>query len=90
MVQYLHFRVLKLPLTIHHLGEAAYNLIWYMPHHQEKAAIQGWLPVEPGELTAAQLGAALGNAWPLPLAARIVYQLNRSMDWSRDAKDPMK
>jgi len=61
-----------------------------MPHHQEKAAIQGWLPVEPGELTAAQLGAALGNAWPLPLAARIVYQLNRSMDWSRDAKDPMK
>ncbi|CAL1169991.1 unnamed protein product [Cladocopium goreaui] len=38
---------------------------------QEKAAIQGWLPVEPGELTAAQLGAALGNAWPLPLAPAV-------------------
>lgn len=56
---------------------------------QEKAILQGWSSVDPGDLTASQLGAALGNAWSLPLAARIVYQLNRSMDWSNDAVDPL-
>ena len=44
--------------------------------------------MDPGDLTASQLGAVLGNAWPLPVASRIVYQLNRSMDWSTSAVDP--
>lgn len=58
---------------------------------QEKSQIQGW-PIEAamsGNLTCRQYGMAIGNSWPLPLAARILYQVCLAMEWSKDdVKDP--
>ena len=45
--------------------------------------------MDPADLTARQCGMALGNAWPIPLAARILYQLNLAMGWSKTAKVPV-
>ena len=57
---------------------------------QEKAAIQGWPDVNPMDLSSHELGLALGNAWTLPVPARIVESLNKVMGWQPDAKSKMK
>jgi dissimilatory sulfite reductase (desulfoviridin) alpha/beta subunit len=50
---------------------------------QEKAAIMGWNPakLDSADLTARELGLALGNAWALPVSMRLVKQLNECMGW---------
>ena len=50
---------------------------------QEKALVMGWDPatLSPEPLSCRQLGQALGNAWPLPVSARLVCQLNNVMKW---------
>ena len=56
---------------------------------QEKVKVMGWSPTtfESDEsLTARELGLALGNAWTLPVSAKIVAQLNKCMNWQPDAK----
>lgn len=49
----------------------------------------GWSDCDPGELSERQYGLALGNSWPVPVAARIIFQLNMAMCWSSKATDPM-
>ena len=45
----------------------------------------GWDPatLSPEPLSCRQLGQALGNAWPLPVSARLVGQLNNLMKWQQ-------
>ena len=49
---------------------------------QEKVKVMGWSPTtfESDE------SLALGNAWTLPVSAKIVAQLNKCMNWQPDAK----
>ena len=68
-----------------------HHLLWFPKLPQEKALLQGW-DVDHmglGELTGRQFGLAIGNAWPIPVASRLIFQLNRSMGWSCEAKDPL-
>lgn len=57
---------------------------------QEKAKCQGWSPekLNCAGLTLRQVGMALGNAWPLNVSARLVFQMNRAMGWCPSARDP--
>ncbi|CAL1126903.1 unnamed protein product [Cladocopium goreaui] len=48
----------------------------------EKAELQGWSSEKTMELSVREYGLALGNAWPLPVATRILEELNRAMGWS--------
>jgi len=50
---------------------------------QEKALVQGWKPMslKPDDLSARELGMALGNAWPLSVSAKLIEQLNKCMGW---------
>lgn len=50
---------------------------------QEKALVQGWKPMglRPDNLSARELGMALGNAWPLNVSAKLIEQLNKCMGW---------
>lgn len=43
----------------------------------------GWNPakLDTFDLTARELGLALGNAWALPVSTRLVKQLNECMGW---------
>ena len=50
--------------------------------------LQGWDEIDPHDLTASQLGQAIGNGWPLPVVARILVELNRSMGWSQNVAYP--
>jgi len=56
---------------------------------QEKAAIMGWNPakLDSADLTARELGLALGNAWALPVSMRLVKQLNECMGWQSWSDD---
>ena len=45
--------------------------------------MQGWKPMslKPDDLSARELGMALGNAWPLSVSAKLIEQLNKCMGW---------
>jgi len=49
----------------------------------------GWNPsrIDPGDLSKRELGLALGNAWALPVSARLVQQLNLCMGWQPNANN---
>eukprot|EP00438_Fugacium_kawagutii_P011016 Skav214772 [mRNA] locus=scaffold3923:18507:27693:- [translate_table: standard] len=53
------------------------------PEHEEKARVMGWDPAElhPENMSASELGHALGNAWPLPVSTAIVKELVKCMGW---------
>ncbi|CAL1165777.1 unnamed protein product [Cladocopium goreaui] len=61
---------------------------WVTSHNrfmtlEEKALVQGWKPMslKPDDLSARELGMALGNAWPLSVSAKLIEQLNKCMGW---------
>lgn len=62
------------------------------PHQarQEKAALQGWSECPTEDLSAREFALALGNAWPTPLATRIIVQLNKAMGWMSGVDDPYR
>ncbi|CAL1145048.1 unnamed protein product [Cladocopium goreaui] len=49
-----------------------------------RRAMEGWSTSakDVGDLSVRQFGMALGNAWPIPVAVRILHQLDRAMGWS--------
>ena len=55
---------------------------------EEKALCQGWPTDTTMDLSERQFASALGNAWPLPVAERILCQMNKSMRWKANVADP--
>ncbi|CAL1146429.1 unnamed protein product [Cladocopium goreaui] len=55
---------------------------------QEKAKLQGWSSCRTEDLSERQFALALGNAWPRPVAERIIVALNKCMGWMPELADP--
>ena len=52
-------------------------------YSQELALCQGWpKDVDFSHLSDSQLGKAVGNSWPVPVAAKLVAALATTMGWA--------